>query len=308
MAFPLLELPTECPVCAAPALRPLHVYLSRPRVTEAWALALIGCERCGVAFAHPLPTEAELDAYYTNEGGWDARHSADMSRADRSNRAKRRRCEQLLAAFAPSMDLPSRPRVFDFGCGTGAWLDFLLDEGWETCGLEPGAKAAATASRRHRIVGDIPDEQFDLVVVHHVLEHLRDPAGTMRALAAVGRYVVVAVPDFGRLPDHGDFHYVSSRVHVFSYTEAALRSLLGLVQFETVASDRTHPRRLAVLGRRIDAPVPLPPNPLSEAIESLRRFEPHEVDSRRERLASRSEREPASRRRGFGRIRALGRR
>lgn len=95
--------------------------------------------------------------------------------------------------------------VVDIGCGDGAMLTALADRGFGTrrVGYElsrtavdiareqPGVDAAH-AYDGARLPQD--DGAFDLAVLSHVIEHVPDPAQTLREAARVARAVVVEVP------------------------------------------------------------------------------------------------------------------
>jgi len=259
------------------------VYAAKKRAIAASSnLAMIGCAGCGVVFSHPLPSERQLEDYYA-AGYWDER----LPRVAPGREEKLARHTAQLELLSPHLSLPDRPdghppRAFDYGCGRGEWLDVLADAGWETSGLEPGAPARAFAAQRHTVVDELPaDGAYDLVVLNHVLEHLRDPLGVLRRVVAAtrpGGYVFVSVPDLGRLPEHGRFSYVKSGVHIMSYTFSAMRSLMSLAGLEVVGRfdgpewDAVLPPeagRLKCLGRRTDGVASIEGHPLDEAVESL---------------------------------------
>ena len=70
--------------------------------------------------------------------------------------------------------------IIDIGCGPG-WLLSTLDDSWNKFGVEISSFAADIAKQH----GDIacvsvenfvaPLESFDVVILHHVIEHLADP-------------------------------------------------------------------------------------------------------------------------------------
>jgi len=80
--------------------------------------------------------------------------------------------------------LPGPGRFLDIGCGTGRLLYLAKQAGWEAQGLELSEAAASNATDAVGVpvtVGDflqsepIEGEQYDLVALCHVLEHLIDP-------------------------------------------------------------------------------------------------------------------------------------
>ncbi|MBA3326909.1 MAG: class I SAM-dependent methyltransferase [Solirubrobacterales bacterium] len=280
--YPLLENWKPCLVCGSDRLRPLHVYRNKGRLTPEPQLALIGCERCGLAYSVPRPTEEMFAVYYSGGEGWDARASKEESWAEQRHEWY----SGLLDLLRPHLELPSDrpPRVLDFGCGAGTWLDVLQDAGWETFGLEPGARLAGIAGRRHEMLDALPsDASFDLAIVHHVLEHLADPLAAARDIAGTivdGGRLFVSVPDLGRVHLHRKLGYTANELHLVSYTAPGLRSLLGLAGFEIEhvlrapefdAFTAGRPLRLRVLARRCgEERLPEQEEPLAEAVESLR--------------------------------------
>ena len=125
------------------------------------------------------------------------------------------------------------------------------------------------------------DGSFDLVVLHHTLEHLRDPAGTVVRLSRAlreGGAIWISVPNLEALGSHGDFNYVANDKHIFSFTSASLRALLGRASIELVAhsnetgwspGEDVRLDRLACIGRRAAQELPTAPDPLRPAIEAL---------------------------------------
>lgn len=271
------------------------VYDNKRHAVTSWnRLALLGCERCGLVFSHPLPTEAELNEFYSAPDGWESRLGDDDTSVDQQAELARKlgvkherysRARDMLAEYLTPRDRPRR--ALDFGCGLGAWLDVLQDDGWLTTGIEPGPQQREIAGRRHCMMATPPPEEtFDLVVVNHVFEHLRDPMAVMRAIAACtveGGRIFVSVPDLGRLPDHGKWGYVKNERHICSYTVDALESLLGLAGFRLLAhldtpewdalgeSERWH---LKVLAEKTGQVVHPAGEPLRAALDALRAYEP----------------------------------
>ena len=84
--------------------------------------------------------------------------------------------------------LPYKPggRVLEIGCGNGERLVLLKSLGWDVIGIEPDARAAAIAISRNLTVArctleqsNLADEQFDAILMCHVIEHLPDPPTTV---------------------------------------------------------------------------------------------------------------------------------
>jgi 2-polyprenyl-3-methyl-5-hydroxy-6-metoxy-1,4-benzoquinol methylase len=120
--------------------------------------------------------------------------------------AKSRRLRER--AFYGVMDemLPFKPgaaRALEVGCGAGRLLKALAQAGWQVEGVEWDETAADIARQttgRRVTVGAfqdtaLPVAAYDLVVLHHVIEHLPDTQGCLRKIADIlapgGRAVLV---------------------------------------------------------------------------------------------------------------------
>jgi 2-polyprenyl-3-methyl-5-hydroxy-6-metoxy-1,4-benzoquinol methylase len=81
-------------------------------------------------------------------------------------------------------------RILDVGCGSGELLLELRNVGFTNLfGIEPylpsNAPQADGVSVRKLSVDDIVDEKFDVIMLHHVFEHMPEPVETMKKLASL---------------------------------------------------------------------------------------------------------------------------
>jgi len=92
--------------------------------------------------------------------------------------------------------------LLDFGCGDGSFMSRMQRVGWQVSGIEQDRKAADSLRARlgfdvRPSLDDFSDRagQFDLITASHVIEHLGDPVGTLRALRRFlgpgGRLIIV---------------------------------------------------------------------------------------------------------------------
>ncbi len=167
---------------------------------EQFAGSVVECTGCGLGRMNPLPSDEDLaalypDAYYGEPG------TKFQPMVERVVRAIAERHISFL-----SQGLPAGGRILDVGCGRGVVLGPLADRGFDVHGVEISAEAARGADDRAeiRIASKLSDAEyaassFDQIIIWHVLEHLRDPVGTLneahRILKPGGR-LIVAVPNF----------------------------------------------------------------------------------------------------------------
>jgi 2-polyprenyl-3-methyl-5-hydroxy-6-metoxy-1,4-benzoquinol methylase len=79
-------------------------------------------------------------------------------------------------------------RLLDIGCGDGEFGHRIRKQGWSVDGLDFAAEAARLAEQRYGLKVNIcsvedmsyPDNSFDAVTMHHVIEHLPDSLTVLR--------------------------------------------------------------------------------------------------------------------------------
>jgi 2-polyprenyl-3-methyl-5-hydroxy-6-metoxy-1,4-benzoquinol methylase len=140
-------------------------------------------------------------------------------------------------------------RVADLGCAAGRLARAMTEAGNTVVGVDVesayGPRAAAACERF--VVADLDAgwpaeleaEQFDVIVVADVLEHLRDPARLLRELPArltPGGYVVASLPNVAHASVRlalleGRFPYSETglldRTHLRFYSRESLRRLFA---------------------------------------------------------------------------------
>jgi SAM-dependent methyltransferase len=191
-------------------------------------LTSLCCDGCGLVRTDPIPTDAELDAYYSGEYRQDYQLASARPSA-RHIDISRREGAQRLALLAPG--LPANARVMDFGSGSGEFVKAAKDAGHHAVGVEPGSLFAAFARSEYgvEIVSgphaevDFPPESLDLITSHHVVEHLRDPVAALARMAGwlkPSGIVYIAVPDITRSgkPTFERFHFA----HLYNFSPQTL--------------------------------------------------------------------------------------
>jgi 2-polyprenyl-3-methyl-5-hydroxy-6-metoxy-1,4-benzoquinol methylase len=115
---------------------------------------------------------------------------------------------QLLANNAPG-------NILDLGCGNGALVNLLLDEGFEAYGTDASEQGITIAKKRHAnrfalqnldhegLPDSLTSLSFNTIISTEVIEHLYDP----RAFIDFCKKILIKNPDGGQIilstPYHG---------------------------------------------------------------------------------------------------------
>ncbi len=237
-----LERLTACPLCGGP----LGAEAFGTTYTDLWPnvdghrYAYHLCPTCHVHVLanRPVPGPA-LAAFYAERGGcaWlDPAHPSGLVR--RYVRWLQRRKLEILSRIAsPAAGL----RVLEVGSGKGAFAAYLAEvTDWEvhandfedSLALGTGVTYWPGAFEAVRFPAGL---QFDVIVAHHVIEHLYDPAAFFRAAyerLAPGGLLVLETPNtacatFARYRE--DWGLLCAPRHVVLYADAFFRERLGAI-------------------------------------------------------------------------------
>ena len=128
-------------------------------------------------------------------------------------------------------------RILDVGCGLGFFLSSLSDK-WEKHGVEISKFATEEAKRwGHVYCGDLtdagyPDEFFDIVMMHHVIEHIEQPERLITDVSRVlkvGGKLILGTPDFdsGAARRFGDnYRLLCDATHVSLFSSDSMHRFL----------------------------------------------------------------------------------
>ena len=153
------------------------------------------CESCGYVFDSPRPSFAEISAFYSQAGKYDAWLKEEPAR----DMLWERRLKKLLQSGATG-------RLLDIGAGYGQFLHHARPFFTEVTGTEVSESAVALAKVKYGLtllagpVDDLslPPQSFDVITLFHVLEHVPDPRNLVNRCHAILRpqgFLVIAVPN-----------------------------------------------------------------------------------------------------------------
>jgi 2-polyprenyl-3-methyl-5-hydroxy-6-metoxy-1,4-benzoquinol methylase len=232
----------------------------------------------------PIPTEAELHAVY-NEGYFENENltQTDLSKvygyvgyiSERINKQKNYAsiCRVLQRFVIPAQH-PAR--LLDYGCGLGFFLDSAFEAGFEPSGVEFNEYALEYIRKRYayrvfHFSDQDSSERYDIITMFDVIEHLRDPFGTLgsiRNMLADNGVVVIATMDSTSFVSRimgkrlEDFRRI--REHLFFFSRSNLVSVLVKQGFEVLkVASHGHSFELKQLAARLRTVLPIVGVPLA---------------------------------------------
>ena len=137
-------------------------------------------------------------------------------------------------------------RVLEIGCATGVMLEIFKKAGWEVWGVEPSASAEFAKQKGIKVLNttfdtaDLPKGYFDLVIINHTLEHLKNPLNAVKkanSLLRKGGVIFIDVPNFGSLSAKllgKRWPYILPEEHNYHFTLQTLGRLLAKSGFKVI--------------------------------------------------------------------------
>lgn len=247
----------SCLFCRGRAERVIHL---TDLSAELWDYGQ--CRDCGAYWLTALPEN--LAAYYSRDyytHAFPARPCVIRTMAIQALLAARYgfpatglvRCLSWVLRFTPFdtgasrfIDHIENGRVLDVGCGNGDFLVLLRSKGWEAHGIDPDAESVRICHSRgiSAIESDaetalLPSDHYDVITLHHSLEHMRNPVKAIRRLARAlkpgGKLVIITPNGDGFPARHFGVYWRSFDPprHTAVATPRALRRVLHDAGFET---------------------------------------------------------------------------
>ena len=230
------------------------------------ALDTVLCATCGTLRTDPYLVPHDLDHFYRH--CYQALYARVPDPPSYFQR-QRQYGKRLIEWARPQ--LPVHGAIAEVGCGAGGALSVFVEAGHRIAGCDY-SEALVMYGRLRGVcglqVGDIETladaraigGPFDLLLLHHVFEHLADPIAVLRqALQLISSHglIVVAVPDVARCDKfrdkRGNLRLYLHVAHKFNFTLCGLHLLadrLGLTaSVMDIEPDRNAPELWVAFGR-----------------------------------------------------------
>lgn len=211
----------ECGLCGGPKFEPV-----RDGVRHSPGVQVRRCQGCALVQLHPLPDEEALARFY--EAGYRQEHEPGLT----PKAAFKLELPEALVRVQRLKDMmgPSKS-LLEIGASSGAFVSSARPWVRAATGVEPSQAHRRWAARELDVemvpgLSDVAGRSFDVIVLFHVLEHVRRPAGLIKALLArlePGGRIFVEAPNVQdalislyQVPAYDPFYYQNAHLWYFS--------------------------------------------------------------------------------------------
>ena len=191
----------KCPWCDSDKAQ-INLWLKDEFLTKE-DFHICECLNCGLLYTMPRPDKDHIGAYYKSEDYYSHKENTKGFVPKLYERIKKNNLKNKYQLATKGLSVG---KMLEIGCGVGDFLHTAEEHGWECIGVEPSEEAKAIATKRTKAsilsseeLESLADEQFDLITMWHVLEHVDDLRWEMdqlqRLIKPHGR-IVIAVPNY----------------------------------------------------------------------------------------------------------------
>jgi 2-polyprenyl-3-methyl-5-hydroxy-6-metoxy-1,4-benzoquinol methylase len=210
----------------------------------AQASRIVRCNRCSLMYANPRAKEPDHVQIQT----WDPDMVSPDWHSQRLEKEKLQVRDYAKTRALLNQAFPKRGKLLEIGSGFGYLLTEFRNDGWEVLGVEPDRFACRYAKEKLGVdcMSDlvenagIPNENYDVVIMNHVIEHLDDPLATLKEINRLLKprgYLVLETPRYDTLM----FRILGRRErsincvgHIYFFTTQTLKNLYEAAGFQTL--------------------------------------------------------------------------
>lgn len=228
----------HCPVCGSS-----HIEKHIDTVdfsTSKEPFSVYKCLNCSHLYTNPRVVESKIGPYYDNPDYISHTNDNASLFGQVYQRLRdinlKRKLSYVNKVFQNSGD------VLDYGCGTGQFLNTLVNDDKSVLGVEINEGAREQAQKYAPVFSSISEVQtrLEVITMWHVLEHvydLRGLLGEFKKRLIPGGHLIVAVPNPESFDaQHYGMHWAAWDVpiHIHHFTQRSVKTLMESEGFSLV--------------------------------------------------------------------------
>ena len=234
--YSLTGSPVACPICGNTKRTIISKYDRRFKI-----LPHSKCDECALVRHELMLSYEQLSEYYSKNYRTDYQR---VNSGPTSKHIKKRRSEAKNRLNKLRSHIRKNPKVLDFGCGSGEFIELTNEMGASACGFEPGNLYSSYARDLKGL--DVQNcgwenydckEKVDLVTAFHVFEHLIDPLKALQKAVSwlkTNGLIYIEVPNMAnglKLKGFGSLH-MAHTIGFGRYSLELLGAFTGMVPLE----------------------------------------------------------------------------
>ncbi|MEP6712531.1 MAG: class I SAM-dependent methyltransferase [Ferruginibacter sp.] len=226
----------HCPVCRSANISP--ALSAKDNTVSSEIFSINKCQDCTAMFTQDVPAQEEIGKYYASEN-YVSHSNTQKGLVNRLYHIVRKKTLSAKRKLIINETGIQRGKILDVGCGTGAFLNEMKNNGWHITGLEPDETARKNAMELFAIqplpspeIFNLAAESFDAITMWHVLEHvhqLQEYIARLKTLLTKKGKLFIAVPNYTSLDaaHYKDFWaaYDVPR-HLYHFSPQSMKTLM----------------------------------------------------------------------------------
>ena len=225
-----------CPICNATDINSLMHTKDYSLTQESFDI--IECANCSLKYTFPIPTIDKIAPYY-NFTEYISHTDVKEGWMNQLYHFVRTKTLQQKSNWVQSLFTGHKGKILEVGAGTGAFANVMSQKKWEVTALEPDLASRQRAFDNYKInlrpiedLTNLPKENFDVICLWHVLEHVHDLKGYIATFSKIlktnGR-LIIAVPNYTSYDaQYYKNHWAAYDVprHLYHFSPASIQVLL----------------------------------------------------------------------------------
>jgi len=166
---------------------------------------VLECAGCTLRFTQDVADEQHIGKYYQSED-YISHSDTDKGIINKLYHSVRNITLKNKYKIVCSQTRKTTGSLLDIGAGTGAFAHFMQTAKWNITALEPDDTARGVAYNKFQLtlqppgeLFNLPDNSFDAITMWHVLEHVHNLEGYLKAFVRVLKTdgkLFIAVPNY----------------------------------------------------------------------------------------------------------------